>query len=424
MTNRTTRRGVLTLGVLLLSLALVFGYRVQSAGAMPVELPGGSLDWSVKDSFVAYIEGNIAKGEVILDGATENADGSFAFPLVQGTTDTATGETAATFGGSVRFTGHDEGTGPQLDLLFRNIRVEVSGVAGSLVADVTSKGLGETDATEYPGVIFATLDFSATPPSLAQGSLTFTGVPATLTADGAEAFAGFYDEGEQLDPVSLTFQLPGTPPAGTVTPPSTTTTAEPSPTTTPVAVDVKLSLSKTTVDPDGDTITVTGSGFLPELSIGTRPPLANQPAGFYVAFGSFADDWRPSQGAGASARPAYGQADGGIKWILSEAGRDIVGRDDSATLNADGTFTATIKVKRGYDGAHPDGNYGIYTYPGSGAVQPAFETFTPLEFTGVPQPPATGTGLAGDTGNTAWLLALLGAAIAGGGALTAIALRK
>lgn len=154
-----------------------------------------------------------------------------------------------------------------------------------------------------------------------------------------------------------------------------------------------LQLSKTEVNPDGDTITVTGSGFTPELAVGTRPPLAGQPSGVYIAFGAFADVWKPSEGAPSSARPTtpMGQGGSALIWALPAAGRAIIGEEATVLLNPDGTFEATLTVQRDYEGALADGNYGIYTYAGSGAIQPLFETYTPITFVGGTEPtvPAT-----------------------------------
>lgn len=151
-----------------------------------------------------------------------------------------------------------------------------------------------------------------------------------------------------------------------------------------------VQVSKTEVNPDGDTITVTGTGFLPSLATGTRPPLAGQSGGVYIAFGAFADVWKPSEGAPSSARPTtpMGQGGSALIWAVPEAARDIIGRDASVTLNPDGSFTATLTVERDYEGALPDGNYGVYTYAGSGAIQPLFETFTPITFTAQASPTA------------------------------------
>ena len=153
-----------------------------------------------------------------------------------------------------------------------------------------------------------------------------------------------------------------------------------------------VQVSKTQVNPDGDTITVTGTGFVPSMAIGTRPPLAGQSGGVYIAFGAFADVWKPSEGAPGSTRPTTPIGEGGaLIWAVPEAARAIVGQNASVTLNADGSFTATLTVTRDYDGALPNGNYGIYTYAGSGAVQPLFETYTPITFTGGAEPTAVAT---------------------------------
>ncbi len=153
-----------------------------------------------------------------------------------------------------------------------------------------------------------------------------------------------------------------------------------------------VQVSKTEVNPAGDTITVTGTGFLPTLATGTRPPLAGQSGGVYIAFGSFANTWKPSEGAPGSTRPTTAIGAGGaLIWAVPEAARAIVGENASVTLNPDGSFTATLTVVRGYEGALADGNYGIYTYAGSGAVQPLFETYTPITFTGGAQPTAPAT---------------------------------
>jgi LPXTG-motif cell wall-anchored protein len=46
--------------------------------------------------------------------------------------------------------------------------------------------------------------------------VTYTALPATLTADGAARFAGFYEAGTALDPVTVTIALDGAtlPPPG------------------------------------------------------------------------------------------------------------------------------------------------------------------------------------------------------------------
>ncbi|TBN57602.1 hypothetical protein EYE40_09505 [Glaciihabitans arcticus] len=154
--------------------------------------------------------------------------------------------------------------------------------------------------------------------------------------------------------------------------------------TAAIAADAPtISVSKSTgLNPLGDTITVTGTGFLPSTDTnGARPPLAGKFSGAYVVFGKYPDNWKPSAGVSSSLRK-----NGATKWaVLAEDVETIGGAAGGAvTLNADGSFTAEITVAKGFTGEPATGNYGIYTYGGSGAVVPAFETFTPISFQAPP----------------------------------------
>ncbi|MCW2527654.1 MAG: Htaa protein [Pseudonocardiales bacterium] len=326
---------------------------VPSAQAATASVTGGNLDWGVKASFRSYITGPIATGSIsVADGASTNADGTFRFPALSGSHDAAA-STAAAFGGSVHFTGH----AGALDITLSDIKISMTGAAGSLTADVVSKSL-DAGATvvSYPDVAFATLTPSA--PTTTSGTVTWTAVPTAITAAGVPAFANFYPAGTAFDPATIDLNVQ------TVVAPAVPTVV----------------VSKLAVNPLGDTVTVTGSGFDPDAALGTRPPLSGVPAGAYVTFGSFANVWKPSAGAPSSARPTPPQADGGIKWAVLAADRATVGAGNSVTLNPDGSFVATLNVKKGYTGALDNGNYGIYTYAGSGSNAPSYETFTPLSF--------------------------------------------
>ena len=135
-----------------------------------------------------------------------------------------------------------------------------------------------------------------------------------------------------------------------------------------------VAVSDTTILPSGAyQVTVTGSGFDPAKAIGTRPPLSGQPAGTYVVFGVFADSWRPSQSAPSANRKVVTQ-----QWATPNQTAP-----GTANLQPDGTFSTTLTIsKEAADTAAGSfvGNYGVYTYPGSGAAEPAFETFTPITF--------------------------------------------
>ena len=142
-----------------------------------------------------------------------------------------------------------------------------------------------------------------------------------------------------------------------------------------------VTVSDTTLSKTGKhRITVTGKGFDPSAATGTRPPLAGKAAGAYIVFGRFAKTWRPSKGAPSDARPI-----GSNKWaVLAEDMATIGGTEAGAVeLKPDGSFKATLTVskKLADDAASGTGRYGIYTYAGSGAAEPSYETATRIRFT-------------------------------------------
>ncbi|SNS53513.1 hypothetical protein SAMN06309944_0687 [Micrococcales bacterium KH10] len=153
-------------------------------------------------------------------------------------------------------------------------------------------------------------------------------------------------------------------------------------TVTAADLDPTVTLSADDFVSDAETVvTVTGTGFDPNYVLGTRPPLAGTSSGVYVAFGKFAENWKPSTGAAGSTRPT---AD--VRWsVLAQDMATIGGEENGAAeLRPDGTFELTLTVDRATAdnaaAAVASGNYGIYTYPGGGGWQPAFETFTPITF--------------------------------------------
>ena len=152
-------------------------------------------------------------------------------------------------------------------------------------------------------------------------------------------------------------------------------------TTTPT-----VRLSQTEFSSDGTTTaTVTGTGFDPALQAnGTRPPLAGQPSGFYVVFGKFADEWRPSQGAASSTRVIGDQ-----KWAVPAAQIEYAqtgpfwtdaSRAQLVELKPDGSFVAEVKVDKSAISDDVAGRFGVYTFAGSGAVAADLETYTPITF--------------------------------------------
>ncbi|WP_165985955.1 HtaA domain-containing protein [Streptomyces sp. YIM 98790] len=166
---------------------------------------GGRLDWGIKASFPTYVTGPIAQGGWTLTGNAGTAgQNQFRFHSAQGDYDPGTGEFTARYSGGVRFTGHraEDGT-YELDLTVSNPSVRISGSSGTLHADMRSRDRETGRFTERSQVPLAALDLGGA--EMRGGTrIELSGVPATLTAEGAEAFAGYYRAGDALDPVSLT----------------------------------------------------------------------------------------------------------------------------------------------------------------------------------------------------------------------------
>ncbi|HEX5910247.1 MAG TPA: HtaA domain-containing protein, partial [Thermoleophilaceae bacterium] len=165
---------------------------------------GGNVDWGVKQSFRSYVTGPIAAGSITAsEGASTNPGGTFRFPITGGD-QIETQRVSVGARGKVKFSGHLGA----LDFTIFNVRVVLDGTASGpcLVADADTKKLNGGGVTEsYRDVRFAKLNTTGLTPSTAGGTTTWSGVPATLTAEGSPAFAGFYDPGEELDPVTFSY---------------------------------------------------------------------------------------------------------------------------------------------------------------------------------------------------------------------------
>jgi hypothetical protein len=221
---------------------------VAELPAGPVTVVGGHADWGVKSSFRAYVTGPVAQGTIELeDGATANVDESFRLPDPVGTS--SSGDLDVSFGGSIRFTGH----GGALDMTMTDIGVEIEGTSGTLRADVTTKSFDSGAFDTYDDVAFADLDLAGVTPTEADGRFTWSTLPATLTAAGAEAFSDFYTAGTDLDPITVSVSFEGGTPTTPNTPPTTTgpTTTTP-PTTTPPTITPPTTAGPTTIVPEAD----------------------------------------------------------------------------------------------------------------------------------------------------------------------------
>lgn len=160
----------------------------------------------------------------------------------------------------------------------------------------------------------------------------------------------------------------------------------------PEPVVPSVTVSKASgLDAAGEQVVVKGTGFAPNAPAtnGVRPPLAGKFAGAYVVFGSFAEKWKPSAGAAASARVVDSQ-----KWVVDATDVEAIGgaAAGAVAIGADGSFEVELTARQ-FEKALAGGNYGVYTYAGSGAKVAAFETYTPISFaTNEPPKPDPGPG--------------------------------
>lgn len=184
------------------ALALPAAADGAEAGTAAIDLTDGTLTWGVKESWRTYVV-NTAHGEITAaDGAEQAADnGPFTFTGGTGTYDGTTHAVDTSFDGSVRFTSTRHG----FDITLADVKLTTqNATTGAITADVTAAGATAQD------VEFADLDLTdVRPGGGADGAMTFADIPATLTAEGAEAFNGMYEEGTVLDPATLSVKQAG-----------------------------------------------------------------------------------------------------------------------------------------------------------------------------------------------------------------------
>lgn len=156
-------------------------------------------------------------------------DGCFVWSKGIGTY--AAGKGTVAFPGSLRFTGHHD----ELDLTFTDVRlVVVSATKAEIRIDADIKAYLGNPAQVLDDVVIGTVDL--------RGAVTTSGkatrivnAPVTLAASGVPAFAGFYEAGDALVPVSATLTVtkvcdePGTDGPGTGEPGTGEPTEAPAP---------------------------------------------------------------------------------------------------------------------------------------------------------------------------------------------------
>lgn len=252
-----------------------------TAHAAPGTVAAATFDWGVKDSFRKYLANPTqangsatAIDNVAVDPDWKDAGKGFHWTGGTGTADTDGTAADVSFSGGVHMLGHDHGNGPALDIKFTNPRIEItSATTGKLYLDARSKKFEgmtvvSTQFYDVKGVHFADLTLpaanTATPDTLA-----YSGVTATLTAEGAEAFGGFYPAGQALEGLfSFTLPITVTPAAPAVK--ATETTLQLAKTAYEEGEDVGAAVK--VVDADGATLTAANGSvelFVDNASVGT-----------------------------------------------------------------------------------------------------------------------------------------------------------
>jgi hypothetical protein len=208
------RRPAITAASVLLAGAVTTATLVagQSASASSdttdAKVKNSTIGWGVKESFRNYVEGPIADGGIeVTPPAVREDDGTFTWKKGRGKVDVAEDTANVKLKGTVYFYGHDEGSGPTLEIYVDKPRLLIDGANSVLIADVSSRLGG--DLIEYPGVELVAIDATGLDLKEVGGKVTVTGLATELTEEGAEAFAGFYGPGTPFDPLSFKLKLAG-----------------------------------------------------------------------------------------------------------------------------------------------------------------------------------------------------------------------
>lgn len=171
------------------------------------KVSSADLGWGVRDSFRNYIRGGIANGSWNLNGTTYSNN---AFQWSKGTGSFKDGKGSISFTGSVHFTGHHG----ILDTTISNPRLEINGKTAVLYATVVGNDM-DGKSQNYGEVALLNVDVSGL--QVSGDKISISGAGTTITAEGAKAFAGFYEAGKDMAPLSFSASLSGAQPAGNTT---------------------------------------------------------------------------------------------------------------------------------------------------------------------------------------------------------------
>lgn len=168
--------------------------------ATECEVTEATLEWGVIERFRTYILGSIAKGDWTLDGNVSYETPSFTWSGGEGTLRPDGSSANIEFEGAVLFSAH----GGLLSVELANPTLEiVSPEEAYLLLDLSATNTSGEAAVDVPQERAIKLDVAGT--STADGDqVVFENVSGALTAEGAAAFGGFYEEGQPVDAITVT----------------------------------------------------------------------------------------------------------------------------------------------------------------------------------------------------------------------------
>ncbi|MFF2487205.1 HtaA domain-containing protein [Microbacterium sp. NPDC058062] len=279
----------------------------------PGTVQGGSLSWAISSSFASYITSSTAKGSIAVTGGATRSGGLFQFGQATGSTyDAATGTGTVSYNGSVRFTGH----GGVLDVTIANPQVRITS-ANAATLYVTSGG---------SQVAFANLDLSAAVRVTANGTVSYSRVPATLTAAGrSQVFQGYTTA---LDPLAFTIGVPAAAPAGSTgtvaAAPASTARTTSLPAAPPASTGIDLDDDTLAALQKGEPVTVSASGFTPneegiKVVVYSTPTLLGEVAADASGNATWTGSLPATLEDGEHTLTFQGSVDRGIRFTLARA---------------------------------------------------------------------------------------------------------
>lgn len=177
-----------------------------TAASNACTITDATVTWGFKESFRSYISGSIAKGAWEPFGGVSYATPVFTWTGGTGEFDPATGAGTLSFGGGIRFTGHNG----LLDSTVQNATLTMSGGSGQVLLDLSGVSMdsalaGDDTVQTHTQVPLVTLDLAGMTVDRSGETLTLSATDAAtaITAEGFEAF-GNYEAGTAFDPLTFT----------------------------------------------------------------------------------------------------------------------------------------------------------------------------------------------------------------------------